>query len=121
MIRRPPRSTLTDTLFPYTTLFRSRALERFGDEERRLWPFAGQQLFGESVDEDDWHRKFCQYVLDRIDPAAVIGKLNDCQHQALPPRHRFAHGFIPCHPKRRHLMAHTPHVVFTTSATSRAG
>src|SRR3546814_8152624 len=24
MIRRPPRSTLTDTLFPYTTLFRSR-------------------------------------------------------------------------------------------------
>src|SRR3546814_17058129 len=25
MIRRPPRSTRTDTLFPYTTLFRSRA------------------------------------------------------------------------------------------------
>src|SRR3546814_16856034 len=28
MIRRPPRSTLTDTLFPYTTLFRSPAPER---------------------------------------------------------------------------------------------
>src|SRR3546814_6845155 len=26
MIRRPPRSTLTDTLFPYTTLFRSRQI-----------------------------------------------------------------------------------------------
>src|SRR3546814_3343918 len=26
MIRRPPRSTRTDTLFPYTTLFRSRYL-----------------------------------------------------------------------------------------------
>src|SRR3546814_4193560 len=26
MIRRPPRSTRTDTLFPYTTLFRSRQL-----------------------------------------------------------------------------------------------
>src|SRR3546814_12521787 len=26
MIRRPPRSTRTDTLFPYTTLFRSRNL-----------------------------------------------------------------------------------------------
>src|SRR3546814_13666072 len=25
MIRRPPRATRTDTLFPYTTLFRSRA------------------------------------------------------------------------------------------------
>src|SRR3546814_8426650 len=27
MIRRPPRSTRTDTLFPYTTLFRSESLE----------------------------------------------------------------------------------------------
>src|SRR3546814_4337374 len=27
MIRRPPRSTRTDTLFPYTTLFRSRRRE----------------------------------------------------------------------------------------------
>src|SRR3546814_13695777 len=32
MIRRPPRSTRTDTLFPYTTLFRSR---------RRLPAFGG--------------------------------------------------------------------------------
>src|SRR3546814_14566989 len=29
MIRRPPRSTRTDTLFPYTTLFRS---DQLGDE-----------------------------------------------------------------------------------------
>src|SRR3546814_12038123 len=28
MIRRPPRSTRTDTLFPYTTLFRSRGRHR---------------------------------------------------------------------------------------------
>src|SRR3546814_9304880 len=28
MIRRPPRSTRTDTLFPYTTLFRSRRRRR---------------------------------------------------------------------------------------------
>src|SRR3546814_3436982 len=27
MIRRPPRSTRTDTLFPYTTLFRSAAVD----------------------------------------------------------------------------------------------
>src|SRR3546814_13807613 len=36
MIRRPPRSTRTDTLFPYTTLVRSgarerRSIARFGD------------------------------------------------------------------------------------------
>src|SRR3546814_10153558 len=30
MIRRPPRSTRTDTLFPYTTLFRSGAQEGHG-------------------------------------------------------------------------------------------
>src|SRR3546814_1798165 len=36
MIRRPPRSTRTDTLFPYTTLFRSRhGGERLGRLPRR--------------------------------------------------------------------------------------
>src|SRR3546814_4859928 len=30
VIRRPPRSTRTDTLFPYTTLFRSTCRRRFG-------------------------------------------------------------------------------------------
>src|SRR3546814_11751905 len=35
MIRRPPRSTRTDTLFPYTTLFRSmlRVARRLGESE----------------------------------------------------------------------------------------
>src|SRR3546814_11220077 len=32
MIRRPPRSTRTDTLFPYTTLFRS-------DKGEMIWTF----------------------------------------------------------------------------------
>src|SRR3546814_3224935 len=45
MIPRPPRSTRTDTLFPYTTLFRS-AARRFGwsifPAERR----AGEQHIG---------------------------------------------------------------------------
>src|SRR3546814_14252407 len=35
MIRRPPRATRTDTLFPYTTLFRSRG-KRPGPEAK--WP-----------------------------------------------------------------------------------
>src|SRR3546814_17757816 len=34
MIRRPPRSTRTDTLFPYTTLFRS--LDAAGELRERL-------------------------------------------------------------------------------------
>src|SRR3546814_1360629 len=64
MIRRPPRSTRTDTLFPYTTLFRSEKpcidtcsstipstqRARISDEEivnfraRRLKPCAGRTL-----------------------------------------------------------------------------
>src|SRR3546814_1247700 len=36
MIRRPPRSTRTDTLFPYTTLFRSRRGDDGVDVEMRL-------------------------------------------------------------------------------------
>src|SRR3546814_19178081 len=40
MIRRPPRSTRTDTLFPYTTLFRSAVVV---NEPRALFdPFALQ-------------------------------------------------------------------------------
>src|SRR3546814_7309795 len=35
MIRRPPRSTRTDTLFPYTTLFRSRRRRRAEQSEGR--------------------------------------------------------------------------------------
>src|SRR3546814_18669115 len=34
MIRRPPRSTRTDTLFPYTTLFRSIRTRPLSEEDR---------------------------------------------------------------------------------------
>src|SRR3546814_9059603 len=34
MVRRPPRSTRTDTLFPYTTLFRSPPAEEVGRRSR---------------------------------------------------------------------------------------
>src|SRR3546814_4073568 len=37
MIRRPPRSTRTDTLFPYTTLFRSPRADR-ARPHRSSWP-----------------------------------------------------------------------------------
>src|SRR3546814_12017000 len=51
MIRRPPRSTRTDTLFPYTTLCRSVRFEKFLDVRVAGWagkgPRAGQ---GRGVD-----------------------------------------------------------------------
>src|SRR3546814_20381977 len=42
MIRRPPRSTRTDTLFPYTTLFRSAA--HATQRRDRLCPAPGAEL-----------------------------------------------------------------------------
>src|SRR3546814_13790460 len=52
MIRRPPRSTRTYTLFPYTTLFRSRQLAERGPARERLARDAGMlvQQVGEAVE-----------------------------------------------------------------------
>src|SRR3546814_5842397 len=43
MIRRPPRSTRTDTLFPYTTLFRSRAARASTEAVRKNFTSASGQ------------------------------------------------------------------------------
>src|SRR3546814_12810131 len=48
MIRRPPRSTRTDTLFPYTTLFRSEldfaVIGHLTDTGRMVLRFNGEQV-----------------------------------------------------------------------------
>src|SRR3546814_13644832 len=46
MIRRPPRSTRTDTLFPYTTLFRSPAVWRINIEAAAAPAGIPQQTVG---------------------------------------------------------------------------
>src|SRR3546814_16195580 len=55
MIRRPPRSTRTDTLFPYTTLFRSLSSpgNPFADaRSTSANPFAGNDSRAGSNDQD---------------------------------------------------------------------
>src|SRR3546814_17640825 len=52
MLRRPPRSTRTDTLFPYTTLFRStfrlEAAEGFdGEQTVRIASCVAQHMLGD--------------------------------------------------------------------------
>src|SRR3546814_10363142 len=58
MIRRPPRSTRTDTLFPYTTLFRSRGEARHktrfqigGKQRHRENQCRHRQQYGDSAEE----------------------------------------------------------------------
>src|SRR3546814_14278278 len=64
MIRRPPRSTRTDTLFPYTTLFRSLASQLTGSaldimteadasEKRQKEFVARSEMFQNELDVDE--------------------------------------------------------------------
>src|SRR3546814_15920578 len=61
MIRRPPRSTRTDTLFPYTTLFRS--VDR-----------AGGEVFAQTI-KDDGSRGYYSLLIAHKD--SKINSLED--------------------------------------------
>src|SRR3546814_20001504 len=50
MIRRPPRSTRTDTLFPYTTLFRSDKIDRPPPDHHS---FKEHELLVRAIEERD--------------------------------------------------------------------
>src|SRR3546814_20735961 len=80
MIRRPPRSTRTDTLLPYTTLFRS----RYADREARialLTPGAWRARSaepgetnggGKDADDERLQRGFAPYEARQRQFAAVL-------------------------------------------------
>src|SRR3546814_14761523 len=57
MIRRPPRSTRTDTLFPYTTLFRSCITKVFPTRSHTVAAQGGiaASLGNNSPDHWQWH------------------------------------------------------------------
>src|SRR3546814_15711310 len=80
MIRRPPRSTRTDTLFPYTTLFRSRARGQ-GDE---VLPVALHSAFGgraldrlDAADRLDQDRMLLRGFTGRLLHDVLQGDLHD--------------------------------------------
>src|SRR3546814_9049903 len=66
MIRRPPRSTRTDTLFPYTTLFRSGFKEiRVGgmhvaDREREVGQVAAEDVDGYQIFSGEFLANDCK-------------------------------------------------------------
>src|SRR3546814_14661875 len=66
MIRRPPRSTRTDTLFPYTTLFRSPLFLTFSQWLVELLPRTGTV--------SDFHATVLQFAntVSRFDPRCAF-------------------------------------------------
>src|SRR3546814_3863552 len=77
MIRRPPRSTRTDTLFPYTTLFRSRALLTSILITSGRWPDLSVHV------EDEWSKRdsrTAEELLLTAQLAAQIGSSRSEEH-----------------------------------------
>src|SRR3546814_7201035 len=66
MIRRPPRSTRTDTLFPYTTLFRSS--KYFYDAE-------GSRLFERICEQPEYYLTRVELALMRTHVADIAAQL----------------------------------------------
>src|SRR3546814_14549800 len=73
MIRRPPRSTRTDTLFPYTTLFRS-SIDPVGAcvgmKGSRVQAVV-QEMQGEKIDIIPWSEDTATFVVNALQPATV--------------------------------------------------
>src|SRR3546814_8529610 len=69
MIRRPPRSTRTDTLFPYTTLFRSGI--KVGDDLIGLAVAQGAGDAADALESQAVAHRAVAHHLDRRDPYPV--------------------------------------------------
>src|SRR3546814_3450551 len=84
MIRRPPRSTRTDTLFPYTTLFRSvpEGLRRNGRSLFHVRPPA--QILRRNTKETD-HVQYADTEGKHIRHSGVVRGLAAARH-AFPRR-----------------------------------
>src|SRR3546814_1715392 len=81
MIRRPPRSTRTDTLFPYTTLFRSllgyarvsKAEDQDTAPQIEALEAAGcTRVYEEHASGGRWDRPELHRLLDRLEPGDVL-------------------------------------------------
>src|SRR3546814_10462499 len=96
MIRRPPRSTRTDTLFPYTTLFRSeidrqQRLKLRGGGGRRVFPDAEDAAKSAAIGIAHLHRLAAEDDALTIERAAEVPP--DDRNPALPSRHHHFRDF----------------------------
>src|SRR3546814_1924649 len=77
MLRRPPTSTRTGTLCPYTTLFRSPALERLLLEPARAAPELRFVVAGPQYPDIDWPDNVER--IDHVPPAAHADFYSSCR------------------------------------------
>src|SRR3546814_4512303 len=80
MIRRPPRSTRTDTLFPYTTLFRSGAFFLAGCTAPPVLSILSAQALGCSDSRSEEHTSELQSLM-RISYAVFCLKKKKEKHR----------------------------------------
>src|SRR3546814_14967110 len=85
MIRRPPRSTRTDTLLPYTTLFRSVDLVAIGFEAPVAAIVRFERVVGDAFDQPVAAVAIGDQVGDRPDLEPVAPREGD---EVVEPRHR---------------------------------
>src|SRR3546814_2565681 len=98
MIRRPPRSTRTDTLFPYTTLVRSRDLAHLAGLDQQL---VRPLLNGVIADADDAHLVRRHRAADAGAGALLGAFAQGQQFAALDDRDRQAFGRAVGRPELR--------------------
>src|SRR3546814_5158048 len=95
MIRRPPRSTRTDTLFPYTTLFRSlHAAHRgagIGEEDDGIGGGHGMRLRWGKIGRSEEHTSELQSLM-RISYAVFCLKKKNTPN---PNNHKIIYNSIP--------------------------
>src|SRR3546814_18214358 len=91
MIRRPPRSTRTDTLFPYTTLFRSIEIETGFPYDIRL--------VEEAAPEDEVETFAVPFDFVIQDAFLVVGQ--SLQRKSIEERQRFLVAPIELQPTTR--------------------
>src|SRR3546814_14006699 len=72
MLRRPPRSTRTDTLFPYTTLFRSGSQIVRSDGEAAVAAPEEQQRRAVVLDVEVAHPAHHAHVVARVDHRVAV-------------------------------------------------
>src|SRR3546814_16924991 len=98
MIRRPPSSTRTDTLFPYTTLFRSCLVSRQGLEGCFLAPSLDPSPAMESPE-----RAMTRWSL--ADPAIAPAK-----HECRPPTAALSSSWLLAENRRWHTPSRMQHI-----------